>query len=107
MMQVRIALDNARGNLKPEMLADAEIPLGPQQTRADRFLPMPCSKLADRTSSLSAPRRIVSLFGPFESGKPRTASTPVLEGIQAGDQVVVRGSFILKSQLLKSTLESE
>jgi hypothetical protein len=31
----------------------------------------------------------------------------VFEGIKAGDEVAVRGSFILKSQLLKATLESE
>jgi membrane fusion protein, heavy metal efflux system len=33
--------------------------------------------------------------------------TPVLEGLKGGDQVAIRGTFILKSQFLKSTLENE
>jgi hypothetical protein len=30
-----------------------------------------------------------------------------LEGIKGGDVIAVHGSFILKSQLLKSTLDTE
>jgi cobalt-zinc-cadmium efflux system membrane fusion protein len=40
-------------------------------------------------------------------GETSGGRTPVLEGLNAGDQVAVHGSFILKSKLLKSTLESE
>jgi hypothetical protein len=31
--------------------------------------------------------------------------TPILSGLQPGEQIAVRGSFVLKSQLLKSTME--
>ena len=44
---------------------------------------------------------------PVRVGETSGGKTPILEGIKAGDQVAIRGSFILKSQLLKSTLESE
>jgi cobalt-zinc-cadmium efflux system membrane fusion protein len=40
-------------------------------------------------------------------GETAGGRTPILEGVNAGDSVVTRGSFILKSKLLKSTLESE
>jgi cobalt-zinc-cadmium efflux system membrane fusion protein len=40
-------------------------------------------------------------------GETVAGQTPIFEGIQPGDQVAVGGSFILKSQLLKATLESE
>jgi cobalt-zinc-cadmium efflux system membrane fusion protein len=38
-------------------------------------------------------------------GESNNGQTPILEGLKAGDPVVVRGSFVLKSQLLKATLE--
>jgi cobalt-zinc-cadmium efflux system membrane fusion protein len=44
---------------------------------------------------------------PVRVGQTADGNTPVLEGIKAGDQIVIRGSFILKPQLLKATLESE
>ncbi len=44
---------------------------------------------------------------PVRVGETADGNTPVLEGIKPGEQVAVRGSFILKSQLLKATLESE
>jgi len=44
---------------------------------------------------------------PVRIGETSGGRTPVLEGIQPGDAVATRGSFILKSQLLKSTLESD
>jgi hypothetical protein len=31
--------------------------------------------------------------------------TPIVQGLKGGEQVVVKGSFVLKSQLLKATLE--
>jgi hypothetical protein len=42
-----------------------------------------------------------------KTGETLDGRTPILEGIQAGDQVAVRGSFVLKSQLLKASLENE
>jgi cobalt-zinc-cadmium efflux system membrane fusion protein len=44
---------------------------------------------------------------PVRTGETADGKTPILEGIQAGEAVAVRGTFILKSQLLKSTLENE
>jgi membrane fusion protein, heavy metal efflux system len=44
---------------------------------------------------------------PVRISETADGKTPVLDGIKAGDEVVSRGSFILKSQLLKATLESE
>ncbi|MBV9746603.1 MAG: efflux RND transporter periplasmic adaptor subunit, partial [Acidobacteriia bacterium] len=40
-------------------------------------------------------------------GETVAGDTPIFEGIRPCDQVAVRGSFVLKSQLLKATLESE
>jgi hypothetical protein len=39
------------------------------------------------------------------TGETASAQTPILDGLTPGEQVVVRGSFVLKSHLLKSTME--
>jgi cobalt-zinc-cadmium efflux system membrane fusion protein len=44
---------------------------------------------------------------PVQIGETTGGQTPISQGIQAGDMVVIHGSFILKSQLLKTSLESE
>jgi hypothetical protein len=33
--------------------------------------------------------------------------TPILDGLKAGEAVVVKGSFVVKSQLLRASLEEE
>ena len=105
-MQVRIELANAKGRLRPEMLANAEIPIGGGR----RVLQVPSDAVQqvngqDVVFVRTAPDR----FGvrPVRVGETADGKTPVLEGIKAGDEVAIRGSFILKSQLLRATLESE
>jgi hypothetical protein len=40
-----------------------------------------------------------------QSAETRNGETPIVEGLKGGEQVVVKGSFVLKSQLLKASLE--
>jgi cobalt-zinc-cadmium efflux system membrane fusion protein len=106
MMQVRIALGNPNNILRPEMLADAEIPVGSGKP----LLMVPSDALQqvdgqDVVFVRTAPQRFA--VRPVKTGETSDGKTPILEGIQAGDQIVVRGSFVLKSQLLKASLESE
>jgi multidrug efflux pump subunit AcrA (membrane-fusion protein) len=106
MMQVRIALENPQNRLKPEMLADAEIPLG----RSKSVLTIPSDAIQqvngqDVVFVRTAPDHFA--VRAVRVDETSGGQTPVHEGIQAGDRVVVRGSFILKSQLLKATLDSE
>jgi cobalt-zinc-cadmium efflux system membrane fusion protein len=105
-MQVRLILNNPENQLKPEMLATAEIPLGDHKSAL--LLPSDAIQQINnqdvifvRTASDRFAIRAVRI-GDSQDGK-----TAILEGLKAGEQVVVRGSFVLKSQLLKSTMESE
>jgi multidrug efflux pump subunit AcrA (membrane-fusion protein) len=105
-MQVRIVLNNPGNRLRPEMLATAEIPVGGRKPAW--LVPSDAVQQMDgqdvvfvRTSTEHFTVR------PVRTGETAGGKTPVLDGLKAGEQVVVQGSFILKSQLLKSTMESE
>jgi multidrug efflux pump subunit AcrA (membrane-fusion protein) len=106
MMPVRIELANTNGRLRPEMLANAEIPVGGRNP----VVVVPSDAVQqvngqDVVFVRTAPDRFA--VRPVRVGETGDGKTPILEGIAAGDQVAIRGSFILKSQLLKATLESE
>ncbi len=106
MMQVRIELANKNGRLRPEMLAGADIPVGTGKP----VLSIPSDAVQqvngqDVVFLRTAPDRFA--VRPVRVGETENGKTPVLEGLKAGDEIVIHGSFILKSQLLKSTLESE
>ena len=105
-MQVRIALNNPNQRLRPEMLANAEIPVGhgaPVLTVSSDAVQQINGQ--DVVFVRTAPDRFV--VRPVRVGTTADGTTPVLEGLQAGEQVVVRGSFVLKSHLLRSSMEGE
>jgi cobalt-zinc-cadmium efflux system membrane fusion protein len=103
-MQVRIELGNPNNALRPEMLADAEIPVGTARTTlliaSDAVQQI---NGQDVVFLKTAPDRFV--VRPVTVGETTGGKTAILQGIQNGDPVVVHGSFILKSQLLKASLE--
>jgi cobalt-zinc-cadmium efflux system membrane fusion protein len=105
-MPVRIALRNPGGRLRPEMLINAEITVGPGKPT----LAVPSDAIQqingqDAVFVRTTPDRFV--LRAVRVGRTTDAKTPVLEGLAKGEQVVVRGSFVLKSHLLRSTIESE
>ena len=105
-MQVRIELANAKGRLRPEMLANAEIPRGPGKPTLS--IPPDAVQEIDNANVvfvLTSPGHFA--IRPVRTGETSAGRTPVLEGIQPGEKIVVRGSFLLRSQLLKSAIEGE
>src|SRR5579875_1431900 len=105
-IQVRIELRNTGGRLRPAMLADAEIPVG-----GGRPMILVSSDAVQQVNGqdvvfvrTAAERFVVR---PVRVGETAEGKTSILEGIRPGEQVVVQGSFLLKSQLLRSSLESE
>jgi cobalt-zinc-cadmium efflux system membrane fusion protein len=105
-MEVRIALDNPRNTLRPEMLANAEIPRGQRQ----QILAVPSDAIQQIDSAnvvfvQTEPGHFA--IRPIRTGDTSAGRTPVFDGIAAGEKIVVRGSFLLRSQLLKSTIEGE
>ena len=105
-MQVRIELANSNYRLRPEMLANAEFPVGGGKP----VLLVPSDAVQQvNGADVVFVRTAVDRFTvrPVRVGEAAGGKTPILEGINVGDPIAVRGTFILKSQLLKSTLESE
>jgi cobalt-zinc-cadmium efflux system membrane fusion protein len=105
-MKVRIVLNNSKLELKPEMLANAEIPVG--KDKPTLLVPSDAIQQIDGQEVIfvrtAADRFAIRLVRVGETSEGRT---PVFEGLKVEEQIVVRGSFVLKSQLLKSTMESQ
>jgi cobalt-zinc-cadmium efflux system membrane fusion protein len=105
-MQVRIVLNNSDKRLRPEMLANADIPVGKRKP----VLLVPSDAIQQIAGQdIVFVRAATDRFTvrPVRVGETAGGKTLVLDGLKPGEQVVVRGSFVLKSQLLKSTMESE
>jgi len=103
---VRITLGNQGQKLRPEMYAVAEIGAG----GVTNAIVMPQAALQDFNGQavvfvdLGDGKYVVR---PVRTGRVQGASVEVLEGLVAGDRVVSRGAYVLKSQMFKSSLAEE
>ena len=105
-MQARIVLNNPGNLLRPEMLANAEIPTGSHKPTL-----LVVSDAVQQINGQDAVfvRAAANRFAvrAVRIGETVNGKTPILEGLRPGEQIVVRGSFILKSQLLRASMEGE
>ena len=103
-LQVRILVPNAKGLLKPEMYAEALVQEA--SLRSALFVPEEAIQDVDGTPVVFV-RRDESDFEArtVRTGQHASFGTEILEGLRSGETVVVKGSFLLKSQLLKSTIQ--
>lgn len=105
-MPVRIALSNPDLRLKPEMLATADLPVATSGSRV--FVPGDAVQQVNGQDVVfvktAADRFTVR---PVRVGQTSGGHTPILEGLKAGEQIVTKGSFILKSHLLRASIQGE
>jgi cobalt-zinc-cadmium efflux system membrane fusion protein len=103
-LQVRILVPNPRGLLKPEMYATARL----QQSRRRSAVFVP-EEAVQQINGLDVVfvRRSGSEFEArtVKGGEHTGGETEILEGLAGNESVVVRGSFLLKSQMLRNTLQ--
>jgi membrane fusion protein, heavy metal efflux system len=86
------------------MLADAEIPVG--GAKAVLLIGSDAVQQVNGQDVVfvrTAPDRFA--VHPVIAGETSGGKTTIMQGIQVGESIVVHGSFILKSQLLKASLE--
>ncbi len=103
-MRARIEIENSAMKLRPEMLANAQIEIGGM-----RPLLLISSEAVQQMNDQDVVfvRKSSDRFEvrPVRVGQSINGRIVVLEGLKPGEAVVTRGSFILKSQRLKSALE--
>jgi cobalt-zinc-cadmium efflux system membrane fusion protein len=103
-LQIRIAVPNPQGLLKPEMYATANV----RQTGRSSAVYLPDEAIQDIDGvSVVFVRRGPNAFEArtIKSGQHVEGETEILEGLRPGEAVVVMGSFLLKSQMLKSAIQ--
>jgi multidrug efflux pump subunit AcrA (membrane-fusion protein) len=100
---VRIKLPNSGNKLKPEMYAIGDIALGGSEKGV--FIPESAPQEVNGQKSVFV-RTKADRFEvrPIEPGRTIEGALQVKSGLKEGDEVVTQGSFVLKSQLLKSSL---
>lgn len=105
-LEIRIAVNNADGRLKPGMFTDVEIAttaLPDILVVSDEAL----QKMDDdevvfvATSDTRFEKRVV------KTGLEQHGRVQIVDGLKEGERVVTTGSFILKSELLKGELGEE
>jgi len=105
-IMARVEAPNPRGLLKPEMYATAELELN--GSRVGLFIPEVAVQQVNGEDTVFI-RTLPKRFEPraVTTGAGVGGSVEVISGLQPGDEVVIEGSFLLKSQLLKATLAEE
>jgi cobalt-zinc-cadmium efflux system membrane fusion protein len=104
---VRIEIDNADGVLRPGMSATAVLPTGDQEAR---ILAVPTAALQRLAEGwyVFVPRGEAAFeMRQVGRGRDLTGEVEILSGVQAGEQVVVEGSFLLKAEAEKARGEGE
>jgi cobalt-zinc-cadmium efflux system membrane fusion protein len=105
-LRVRIELTNPSIKLRPAMLASAQIQIGGMRSL---LLVSPDAVQQITDADVVFVRKADDRFEvrPIRRGDIFGDDVAILDGLKPEEVIVTRGSFILKSQLLKSSLHSE
>jgi cobalt-zinc-cadmium efflux system membrane fusion protein len=105
-LQIRILVPNPQNLLKPEMFATAS--LEESGKRRALFVPEAAVQDINGVPSVFA-RRFEDQFEvrAVKVGRHENGSVEISEGLNGQEAVVVKGSFLLKSQMLKSIIAEE
>ena len=99
-LQIRVAVPNPQGLLKPEMYATANV----QQIGRHAALVVPEEAIQEINGVPTVFVRVSGVeFHPrsVDPGQHTDGGVEIIQGLRRGEAVVVKGSFALKSQLLK------
>ena len=105
-LEVRLQVDNAPGKLKPGMFADVEI----VTNVLDDVLVVPddaLQTLEDQQVVFVAAGGGTFTKRTVKTGREQSGRVEIANGLQEGESVVTKGSFLLKSEMLKNELAEE
>ena len=102
-VRLTAAAENPDGALKPGMFVEVELPIGADEN----VIQVPASALQDHEGKTFVFVRLED--GQFRRrdvtvGRTNEQAAEVAEGLKEGDQVVVRGAFALKTELLREQI---
>jgi cobalt-zinc-cadmium efflux system membrane fusion protein len=101
-LRVRIELPNRPGQLKPEMYATATIDLGGSVPAL--YVPQEAvQEIAGRPAVFVRTAPGLFQVRQVRTGRALDNHIEISSGLKQGDEIATRGSFILKSQLMKGT----
>jgi cobalt-zinc-cadmium efflux system membrane fusion protein len=104
----RVVLDNASGTLRPGLFVTVAIPLkGASEVEATAVPAEAVQKISGLPAVFveTGPGRFE--LRPVETGREAHGMVEVRHGLKDGERVVSRGSFVLKSELLKGSIGGE
>ncbi len=105
-VQVRVSLPNPGHRLKPGMFATARI-VGTRAREPRRMVTVPWAAIQEIDGHPAVFVRVrADAFEPrrVHTGERAGDLVEILNGLRIGEEVVAEGSFVLKGELLKSTL---
>jgi cobalt-zinc-cadmium efflux system membrane fusion protein len=105
---VRVTLDNPAGKLRPGQFVTVDLPLKTSSDAPGLSIP---SDAVQRFSGVTA-AFVEGEAGhyelrPIELGREAQGTVEVKQGLEAGEKVVIKGAFLLKSELLKGSFGGE
>lgn len=105
---VRVVLDNRPGRLRPGMFVTVAIPLrGTSEIQAPAVPAEAVQKISGMPAVFVEKGPGEYELRPVETGREAHGMVEIRRGLQEGERAVVRGAFVLKSELLKGTISGE
>jgi RND family efflux transporter MFP subunit len=102
-VKVRFEVNNEKGRLKPNEYVEVALSIEGAPVLA---VPVSAVTMVDKTRGVFVRRDDGYVFRPVQTGREAKGRIEILEGVQAGDLVVVDGVFDLKNLLLREHIGS-
>lgn len=107
-VHVRVVLDNHEGKLRPGMFVTAAVPLrGATDEEATAVPDDSIQKISGLPAVFVAIGPTQFELRPVEVGREAHGMVEIRHGLKEGERVVAKGAFVLKSELLKGSIEGE
>ena len=106
-LRVRIVLDNPEGVLRPGLFVSTELPLAGSPGEGTAVPSGAIQRFSGVTAVFVETGPGSFELRPVETGREIGGRVEVLRGLRDGERVVSRGSFVLKSELLESSIAVE
>jgi len=104
-MQVRVEFENPGNHLRPEMLATAQIAVG--MGKPGLLVPAEAVQQVDGQDSVFVQTSSDHfMMRPVKTALQIGDRVPIEDGLNSGERFVTRGAFIVKSELLKASIQN-